>query len=383
MGKNIQQKGFFLLFSFACATISKAQLAFGTISATKDQAEITVNLGYTFEADTELSVYRNTSNDVTSAKLITKIRNGTFVDNVNLKVSLQYYYWFKDVKKKSGFYGGNDYGQIITHATNYIPDSSNMYGSANQNVVTKANATQLALVIGNSVYKHATPSPSAKNDARYMAAYLRKNGWFVAGQEDVSSPAGFKKVIQDFLKEVNPNQTILFYFSGHGIQYNGTNYLLPVQANIQQASDIPNQAFPLDLLQTALVQANCKIQIVLLDACKNNILFGEKSLDGVSSGLNIIENQYIMLNDLYNPAVERKGLIAYATPANAPASDASSGYSPFTRAFLGALNSHPCLDLNQLLEKVRTNFTEKTGSATVPWKTATSLSNEVYLQKCN
>lgn len=378
MGKNLQQQGFFGLFSLTYLTICNAQLPFGKISASKNESVITVNFGYDkFETETKLLVYRSTTPKFANATLHATISSATLVDEGNLMVNYKYYYWFKSVDRhgERGYFGGNDYGQIVAQATVLSDRPISTFGGSETAPVLKATATRLALVIGNGVYTHVTPATTAVNDARFVANQLRKNGWFVAGHENLETRESFKTVIAGFLNGIRTSDTILIYFSGHGVQVNNNNYLVPQLAKIQKASDLPQQAFLLDWLQTALKKANCQTQIVLLDACKSNVLFDDKPLEAVSLGLNIIDNQYVTLD----VTGTRKGLVAYATPGK----QTDLTYSAFTGALKTALETTPCLDLNQLLENAQTIFLQKTGSLTVPWKITTSLSNEVYFQKCD
>src|SRR5690606_20184903 len=128
---------------------------------------------------------------------------------------------------------------------------------------------RLALVIGNSSYKHGGSLRNPVNDARAMAGTLQSMGFEVMKYEDLSG-TDMKRVINEFGKRLAGNDVGLFYYAGHGIQYKGTNYMIPIEANLQNEEQIEFDCVSADRIVSFMETARAKVNVIIMDACRNN-----------------------------------------------------------------------------------------------------------------
>ncbi|OAD20698.1 peptidase C14, caspase catalytic subunit p20, partial [Candidatus Thiomargarita nelsonii] len=139
-------------------------------------------------------------------------------------------------------------------------------------LLTTAQASErLALVIGNGNYQKPVPTlDNPVNDANDMAKVLRKLGFEVILKHNLSNRA-MTEAIQTFGDRLAQKRGVgLFYFSGHGLQAKGRNFLVPVDAKIKKAADIPWEALDANRLLAQMEEANNGVNIVILDACRDN-----------------------------------------------------------------------------------------------------------------
>src|ERR1700682_2135162 len=131
---------------------------------------------------------------------------------------------------------------------------------------------RIALVVGNSSYQNVPPLNNPRNDAALIAATLRNVGFKLIGngaQLDLDKPA-FDKAIQTFGNELAGADVALFYYSGHGIQIRGSNYLVPISANPVKEADVDFQMVDVALILRQMEGSGTKLNLVILDACRNN-----------------------------------------------------------------------------------------------------------------
>jgi len=128
---------------------------------------------------------------------------------------------------------------------------------------------RVALVIGNADYS-GVPLKNPVNDARAVAETLRKLGFDVIFGENLSRSA-FASTLRDFGAKLKERSAVGFvYFAGHGVQYRGRNYLMPTDANPQSGDDVPLEGIDLNSVFDRIESASTSINIVVLDACRNN-----------------------------------------------------------------------------------------------------------------
>ena len=182
---------------------------------------------------------------------------------------------------------------------------------------TQAHADKrVALVVGNSAYRNVTPLDNPKNDARLMADTLRGLGFTLVGgsaQLDLDK-AQFDHAVQSFSDQIQGADVGLFYYAGHGVQVRGANYLVPVSANPARESDVDFQMLDTALVLRQMEGAGTKLNIVILDACRNNP-FGGRGLRGSEGGLAQMR-------------APEGTLISYATQPGNVARDGAGGNSP-------------------------------------------------------
>jgi len=224
---------------------------------------------------------------------------------------------------------------------------------------------RVALVVGNSDYgADLGRLPNPVNDAKLMAATLRKVGFEVVEVEDADQ-AALKQAIVDFgdkLSTAGAGATGLFYYAGHGVQMGGENYLIPVGAKLRKPADLDVEAVQIDLVLKQMDFAQSAVNIVILDACRNNPLASAGR--GASRGLAEIKQKPI------------GSFISFSTAPGQVAEDGSGANSPYTAALAAAI-LRPGLDLAEVFRAVRKSVIKATNQKQVPWD-SWSLTDPYY-----
>ena len=207
---------------------------------------------------------------------------------------------------------------------------------------------RVALIIGNSAYQNAPALINPKNDAQDIGKSLRELGFTTIVATDLNR-AGMDDALDRFSRSVGGAEIALVYYSGHGMQFAGKNYLLPVDARLVNADDVNRfRLVPVDDVVDVL-QGAPGARIIILDACRNNPV--EDDLKRRLASVPGVNRDAFMTRGLSR--VTANGLIvAYATQANDVASDGVARNSPFAQALLHNLGS-PDLDLRQMLFNVQ------------------------------
>ncbi len=204
-------------------------------------------------------------------------------------------------------------------------------------------------MIGNSAYAGSAKLRNPTNDAKAISQKLRSFGFAVTEVIDanherlISALSGFSQ------RAASADITLLFY-AGHGVQINGTNYMLPIDLNMNDIAQAPLKGVSLSLVVEQYLPG--KTKLVFLDACRDNPLMQTASR-GVSRGLAPIN-------------VSQGTLIAYATKDGQVAQDGDGKNSPFTKALLNHLDSPD--DIAVVLRKVREQVMKETGNKQQPWE---------------
>src|ERR1700682_2061480 len=149
-----------------------------------------------------------------------------------------------------------------------------------QLVHSEGRARRIALVIGNDAYPEKRLH-NAVNDARSMKSALEDAGFTVQMRVDATQQQ-MEAAIDDFTSGANPGDIALFFYAGHGMQINDQNYLIPVDFQAHTAVDAKYKAYPAQRVQENLEAAGAAMQILVLDACRNNPFRGWR---GGSDGL--------------------------------------------------------------------------------------------------
>ncbi len=209
--------------------------------------------------------------------------------------------------------------------------------------------SRFALVIGNGGYKAVPQLVNPPNDARDVADALKSLGFKVKLGVDLDQ-AGMRRAVASFAAEAAGADVSLFYYAGHGLQLDGRNYLIPVDARLNDLADIEKRTIPLDDVLGALKKAG-GIHLVFLDACRSNPFAGA----GVA---------------LPAQGLARVGKLpgfftAFATQPDNVAFDGAGRNSPFARALLGHVAT-PGLDISSMMIAVRNDVFAATGGQQVP-----------------
>jgi len=194
---------------------------------------------------------------------------------------------------------------------------------------------RLALVIGNSAYQTA-PLKNPVNDAEDLAGVLSAMGFRVSLKKNVDKRT-MEESIRNFGRQLKGGGVGLFYFAGHGMQVEGQNYLIPVNAKIESESDIKYEAVDAGLVLGKMEDAGNQLNIVILDACRNNPF--SRSFRNAATGLACMD-------------APTGSLIAYSTAPGAVAADGSERNGIFTKHLIKHLAT-PDLTVEQVLKRVR------------------------------
>lgn len=214
---------------------------------------------------------------------------------------------------------------------------------------------RVALVIGNSRYE-TMPLKNPANDARAMARMLRDRGFQVIQQEDATK-AQMEAAIDQFGRSLTAGSVGLVFYAGHGMQVNGRNYLIPVDAQIEAESSVRLRAVDAEALLEQL--RNAQLGVVILDACRNNPF--ERRFRGGAGGLAQVD-------------APTGSLIAYATAPGKVASDGQGSNGLYTGELLKAM-AQPGLRIEDVFKQVRRAVTQATNFTQVPWE-ASSLTGD-------
>jgi len=230
---------------------------------------------------------------------------------------------------------------------------------------------RVAFVVGNGAYKNVAPLPNPSVDAKAMAATLRNVGFEVVEGSNLTRDKMTERLL-DFGKKAQGADVALFFYAGHGIAISGTNYLLPIDADIKSEMDVKlGAAINIDLTLEQTM-GDAKVKLVFLDACRDNP-FAAKIKSNASATRSV---------NVQTGLAEMKSgegtLIAFATGPGQTALDGQEGTnSPFTRALLANL-TQPGVEIQQAMTKVRAQVNEETNKGQLPWG-HTNLIGSVYL----
>jgi uncharacterized caspase-like protein len=224
---------------------------------------------------------------------------------------------------------------------------------------------RVALIVGNSAYRNVTPLDNPKNDATLMAETLRSLGFTLVGGGALLDldKSGIDRAVQNFGNLLQGTDVGVFYYAGHGVQVRGANYLVPVDANPTRESDVDFQMLDTNLVLRQMESAGTKLNVVILDACRNNP-FGGRGLRSAGSGLAQMQ-------------APEGTLISFATQPGSVAQDGSNGNSPYTKALAQTIK-RPGLGIFDAFNEVGLAVMQATGNAQQPWLSASPIRGSFY-----
>ncbi|WP_422378586.1 NADase-type glycan-binding domain-containing protein [Roseibium sp.] len=213
-------------------------------------------------------------------------------------------------------------------------------------------AGKTALVIGNGAYQSMPSLRNPANDANLIAGKLTGLGFDVVRIVD-GDRADFWDGLKTFGRKAQGADVALVFYAGHGVQVNGQNWLLPVDAEIEASTDLPAQALKANDLLEIMEASGARLKLVFFDACRNNPL--PRSLSrGAANGLARLEANAAGM------------MIAFATSPGDVALDGSGQNSPFTEALARYIDT-PDLEVRHLMGRVRESVYTTTGERQLPW----------------
>jgi hypothetical protein len=226
---------------------------------------------------------------------------------------------------------------------------------------------RVALIVGNSDYVNVPRLANPANDARLVADTLRGLGFSVVGgaaQLNLDE-SRFRQLVRDFGAQLQGADVGLFYYAGHGVQVRGANYLVPVGANPTKEADVDFQMLDAGLVLRQMESAGTKLNLVILDACRNNP-FGGRGLRGTDPGLAQMR-------------APEGTLISFATQPGNVAADGTDGHSPYTKA-LTQMMRQPGLDIFRTFNEVGLAVSRATGGAQQPWVSLSPITGDFFFQ---
>ena len=224
------------------------------------------------------------------------------------------------------------------------------------------NSKRLALVIGNAAYKES-PLSNPVNDARDMSQLLMGLGFEVVYRQNASQ-AEMKSAIREFGNKIVKGDVALFYFAGHGAQVNGENYLIPVDAVITKEEEIEYESVNAGLALAQMASAANKLNIVILDACRNNPF--ARSFRSQTRGLAQI-------------SAPAGTIIAYATEPGSVAADGKGKNGLYTEELLRTMRL-PGLKIEDVFKQVRVAVRNRSQGKQTPWESS-SLEGDFYFNQ--
>src|ERR1700686_3226695 len=216
---------------------------------------------------------------------------------------------------------------------------------------------RVALVLGNSAYQNVPRLPNPVNDGAVIAATLKDAGFDVVDSRHDLSAAETRRALRDFADRARDADIAVIYYAGHGIEVDGTNYLIPVDAKLERDTDVYDEAFSLDRVMLAIEPAK-QLRLFILDACRDNPF--AKSMKrtvasrAVGQGLAKVE------------PTSPNMVIAYSAKAGSTALDGDAKNSPFTIALAKHLTT-PGLDVRRAFGFVRDDVLRSTGNQQEPF----------------
>src|SRR6201997_2395663 len=215
----------------------------------------------------------------------------------------------------------------------------------------------VALILGNSAYQNVPPLANPVNDSALIAARLRTAGFDVVDSRHDLSALQTRRALRDFEDNARDADIAVVYYAGHGIEVDGTNYLIPVDAKLERDSDVYDEALSLDRVLVAVEPAK-KLRLVILDACRDNpfarTMKRALASRAISSGLAKVE------------PTSPNTLIAYSAKAGSTAQDGDGKNSPFTMALANHLTT-PGLDVRKAFGFVRDDVLKSTSNRQEPF----------------
>ena len=228
---------------------------------------------------------------------------------------------------------------------------------------------RVALVVGNGTYAHIGRLPNPGNDAADMTASLRRLGFEVTTVRDADRVA-MTEALRVFTRESAGADVSLVFYAGHGLEMDGVNYLVPVDARLERDTDVRFEAVMLDDVLASTTGAD--LRVVILDACRNNPL--ARSMQRTRASRSVSRGSF---GNLDETLLGDETLVAYAAAAGTTADDGVGRNSPYTSALLSYLEQP--LEIGLLFREVRARVLDATDGRQRPHEYA-SLLREHYLR---
>jgi uncharacterized caspase-like protein len=228
---------------------------------------------------------------------------------------------------------------------------------------------RVALVIGNSAYQNVSPLANPANDAGAMAEMFKKAGFDVVDSRRDLKAQEMRRALREFTDKARGADIAVMYFAGHGLEVDGTNYLVPVDAVLERDADVDDEAVSLNRILMAAEPAT-KLRLVILDACRDSPFTKKmkRTLASRAVGRGLVGVE----------ASRPNTFIAFAAKEGSTAADGTGANSPFTTALLKYL-AQPGIDIRKAFGFVRDEVMSATGNQQEPYTTNSLGGNDIAL----
>lgn len=251
--------------------------------------------------------------------------------------------------------------------------SQTVYGQTTRRLEREDNTQtvekRVALVIGNGDYLHAKSLPNPVNDAKDMTEKLQSLGFRVFAGTNMKKTEMITR-IREFGEELAANGGVgLFFYAGHGVQFEGENYLIPVDADIKAEDEIDVFLVSIEIVLKKLATARNDLNIILLDACRDNPFAGSWKVNRSTGS----DGGWAKMN------APRGTVLFYATAPGSVASDGKGRNGLFTSTLLDHI-SQPDLELSKFIKTVIGDVSTKSKNTQTPWNES-SFAGDFYFVK--
>jgi uncharacterized caspase-like protein len=235
----------------------------------------------------------------------------------------------------------------------------NIRADTAHNATTTTDERKIALVIGNKGYK-ISPLANAVNDANDLADLLKQKNFDVTKVID-GTRLEMRNAVRQFTEKIAQGGVGLFYYSGHGVQVDGDNFLVPIDASFEYKEEVPDVCVSVASVLRFMESSNNRLNIMILDACRNSP-FKSFSRSG-EKGMVRVE-------------APTGSIVAYSTAPGKTASDGTQRNGLYTSKLMKYMNV-PGLKIEDIFKQVRIEVSNESGNRQVPWE-SNSLMGDFY-----
>jgi len=228
-----------------------------------------------------------------------------------------------------------------------------------------AMSQRKALAIGNKSYRFG-PLHNTVNDATGIAEALRRLGFTVTTGLDLDR-IKLESTIDSFIRSIGSEDTVLIYYSGHGMQIEGENYLIPIDFDASDPITAKYETFPVSKLVEGLQRRHARVSIVILDACRNNPFRVSRAVDRGLAPMSSAEGMYI----------------AFATAPGSVADDNKNGSNGLFTKYLLEEMAEPGISIDELFSKVREKVYNESNEHQLPWSSSSLIGTFYFSPQVN
>lgn len=259
---------------------------------------------------------------------------------------------------------------VIASKPPEVTENQNLGSDVAVNV--SSGGRRVALVLGNSAYQHTLALPNPKNDAARMSERLTKLGFEVITGID-GTWVEMRNSIREFVKILPESEAALFFYAGHAMQIKGKNYLIPIDAKLEDSTSLDFETIELASI-LGFISDEKRVSIALLDACRDNPLSRK-----FARSIGATRSAFIGRGLSVPTSARGNVLIGFSTAPGEVALDGDGDNSPFTTALLKHMST-PDMEIEIMLKRVKSDVYENTDHQQEPWNNS-GLRSEFYFNQ--